>query len=254
MKNLFFEMSSIDLKNRCGIYLININEHNYVGSSKSLYARLYEHRSDLKAVRHSNSFMQKAYTKYSADKTFYKILEYCSESERIEKEKHWINHVKADMNMQDPVTKQLSQISKDKISASLKDAYATGRKTRPTSEPIEVYDIYGNFKTEYLSAADAAKDLNIKTHTIQIAASKYYEGRTCGLLRFRYKYSKVKPKIFNIVGQNKFTSKFSYTLTEPDGTVKDINAGIKHLNKAILEQILKGNFEFVIKANPKSPR
>lgn len=253
MKNLFFELSSKELKDTCGIYVINIGPHKYVGSSKSLYARLNEHRVDLSKNDHSNEFMQRAFNKYYPEFVLFYITEYCNEKDRIQKEKYWIDYLKADMNLQDPVTKELSKRSRQKISTSLKKAYATGKRDKPVGQPIEVYDIYGNFKEEYESAKVAAETLKMNEHTIQIAANKYYAGRVCGLLRFRYKYSKVKPKKFDNINYQKFTAKFKYTIIEPNGKVVSINAGIKHVNKAILEQLLKGNLEFIIKADPRSP-
>ena len=43
----FFKISSKELKNKSGIYKLISGKHTYVGSSKNLYSRLTEHKSDL---------------------------------------------------------------------------------------------------------------------------------------------------------------------------------------------------------------
>lgn len=251
MKNLFLELSSKQLRNVCGIYLLKIDTHLYVGSSKSLYSRLCEHRRDLKNNNHNNSQLLRCYNKYND--VYFDILELCDHDVRIEREKMWISKLKADLNQQDPVTKELSHASKLKISASLKDAYRTGRKSKPMGQPIESYDFTGTFIKEYKDVYEASAELKYNVHTIQIAASKYYAGRTCGLHRFRYKNSKVSPKKFIFTNTNKVTSKFDFIITEPDGTICNIKAGIKNINEAILQQLFKGNYTFTISGIPKSP-
>lgn len=253
MKNLFNDLSSKELKNKCGIYLINIMDHYYVGSSKSLYSRLSEHRGDLKTGKHNNTYLRNAYIKYGIDRTWYKIIEFCEPEIRIKREKFWIKELNAQMNMQDPVTKELSQSSRDKISTSLKKAYKTGKKIKPVGQSIEMYDLSGKFLQEFPSAELAAESMKMNTHTIQIAASKYYAGRTCGFYRFRYKSSKVLPRKFTYSNTNKLVSKFNFLIIEPDGNEISVKLGIKNINNAVLEQLFKGNLEFKIKGIPKVP-
>ena len=63
----FYTLSSKELNNKSGIYKLSVGGHVYIGSSKNLYARLAEHRSDLKENRHSNNFLQKVYNKYGIE-------------------------------------------------------------------------------------------------------------------------------------------------------------------------------------------
>jgi len=252
MKNLFFELSSKELGKISGIYLLQIGTHKYVGSSKSLYARLAEHRTDLTHETHSNKAMLRCYKKYN--EVLYEILEFCAPEIRIEREAFWIKELNTDLNQQDPVLKTLSESSKQKISKSLKEGYATGRiKKISVFQPVEMYDIEGNFLQEFPSAIKAAEQLGVSSHTVQIAASKYYAGRTCGFFRFRYKYSKVPPQKFKYTNTNKLVSKFDFVIIEPNGTIIPIKMGIKYVNDAILQQLFKGNLEFTIKGIPKVP-
>ncbi len=50
----FNSLSSKALGGKSGVYKLSAGGHIYVGSSKNLYARLAEHRSDLYYRRHSN--------------------------------------------------------------------------------------------------------------------------------------------------------------------------------------------------------
>ncbi len=81
MKNLFYELKVNELKSKCGIYMISCKDHKYVGSSKSLYSRLREHRGDMLLSNHSNSFVQSCYNKYGASEIYYSILEFCNPEE-----------------------------------------------------------------------------------------------------------------------------------------------------------------------------
>lgn len=76
-----------DLKNKSGIYKLSIGGHIYVGSSKDLYSRLKEHRSDLKYQKHNNTFLQNVFNKDGIDNLDFEILEYCEPDIRIEREK-----------------------------------------------------------------------------------------------------------------------------------------------------------------------
>jgi hypothetical protein len=45
------------------------------------------------------------------------------------------------MNMQDPVTKVLSKESREKISKSLKESYASNQHKKADKKPVEMYDL-----------------------------------------------------------------------------------------------------------------
>ena len=60
-KLLCFDLSSKELQNKCGIYIISCNDHTYIGSSKSLYSRLLEHRNDLLNNKQKQEQIQKDY-------------------------------------------------------------------------------------------------------------------------------------------------------------------------------------------------
>lgn len=64
-------MKKIDpaLRHQCGVYLIFnlINGKRYVGSSKDIYNRFYEHIHNLNHQKGHNAHLQNAWNKYGED-------------------------------------------------------------------------------------------------------------------------------------------------------------------------------------------
>ena len=82
----FYTLSSKELIQKSGIYKLSAGGHIYVGSSKNLYARLAEHRADLRDNKHSNGFLQRVYNKYGIENFNIDIIEFCDVNKRIERE------------------------------------------------------------------------------------------------------------------------------------------------------------------------
>lgn len=250
MKNLFKDLKTKDLKNKCGIYIIQCKEHIYVGSSKSLWSRLYEHRYDMKNNIHANSYLQNCFNKHGETEIYFKILEFCEPVNRIEREAYYIKELKSTMNVQDPVTKVLSKESREKISKSLKKSYANNQHKKPDKKSVEMYDLAGDFIKDFINCEEAAKELGVSTHHIQVTASKYYEGKVCGINRFRYKDSKILPQKFNYIRPQVITKYFDLFIVEPTGEETLVKKGIKNINQMLVDQLIKGKREIVLKAKP----
>ena len=86
-KQLINKTISKDIYTKCGIYLIEISHHKYVGSSKNIYIRLQEHRKTLRKNKHANIKFQNIYNKYQESEIYISILEICEEKNLLEKEK-----------------------------------------------------------------------------------------------------------------------------------------------------------------------
>lgn len=195
----FFKISSKELKNKSGIYKLISGKHIYVGSSKNLYSRLTEHKSDLINKRHINPFLQNVFNKYGIDKFKIEILEFCLPEIRIKKEKEWINKIKPDMNLKDPVTNKLSEESLKKLSKSIKSGRLNGKyKTKFDLCEIEQYDYLGNFVCKYKNKLDASQQLNLSKRIIQSLASGYKKGKNKNGIRLRYVDSNVPIQKFEI--------------------------------------------------------
>lgn len=196
------------LQKLCGIYRLSIAEHSYIGSSKNLYSRLYEHRHDLIKKEHSNSFLQNVVDKYGLEAVTIDIIELCPKEVRTQREKYWIDFFHSDMNLQDPVTFKLSEESKKKISANLKKAYDIGTRVHYFSNStIECYDYFGDFITTFSTKEEAATACNITVRDVANCLSAYKHGtksngssigKAVNGYRFRYSISRVPPMKFAI--------------------------------------------------------
>ncbi len=105
MINLFNRLEELRGKNPCGIYLLQINNKQYVGSSINIKKRLRKHRTMLRTQTHDNKYLQHLYNKYV--KCEYKILEICEFDTEFMilrlKEKEWIDKLQAELNLDDPI-------------------------------------------------------------------------------------------------------------------------------------------------------
>lgn len=79
-----------------GIYKIlnTITNKVYIGSAVDCNRRFIEHRKNLKANDHRNSYLQNAYNKYGLDAFQFIVIEACETSKLIELEQSWINWTK----------------------------------------------------------------------------------------------------------------------------------------------------------------
>lgn len=80
-----------------GIYKITnlIDNKFYIGSSKNIYKRWNQHKTDLKNNKHHNSRLQNAYNKYGKENFIYEILENVDLENLIDKEQQYIDELKA---------------------------------------------------------------------------------------------------------------------------------------------------------------
>lgn len=204
----FYELRHGETMSKSGVYKLSVSNHIYIGSSKNLYARLREHRTDLINNNHSNEFLQRVFNKYGIDNIRIDIIEFCSPDKRIEREKYWIDTLKADMNLQDPVSHNLSESSKKKLSKSILAGRKAGKyKNIYDFAKIECYDYFGDYITTYNTKEEAAEacGLSIQDVTNCLGAYKHgtrISGKSIGKAvhgyRFRYSCSKIPPMKFDI--------------------------------------------------------
>ena len=195
----FYTLSSKELNNKSGIYKFSAGGHIYIGSSKNLYARLAEHRTDLKENRHSNNFLQKVYNKYGIENIQIDIVEFCDPDDRINRESFWIKELNADMNLQDPVSHKLSESSKQKLSKSIKKGLSEGKyKTKYDYCDIEAYDYFGNYIKTFKSRDELSKEYGFTNKEIQELAGGYKKGSSKNGIRLRYSISDVPVQSFEI--------------------------------------------------------
>lgn len=103
------------------------------------------------------------------------------------------------MNMQDPISHQLSNESKQKLSNSIKKGLEEGKyKKKYDYCDIEAYDYFGNLIKVFKSKEDVAKEYRFTIKEIQNLASGYKKGASKDGIRLRYSISEVPVQKFEI--------------------------------------------------------
>ena len=84
-----------------GVYqIVNVlNGKCYVGSSKDVYARMYEHRRLLRNGKHHSVALQRSWRKYGEDKFIFRMVEEVELSSLISSEQHWLSMLIGHYNM-----------------------------------------------------------------------------------------------------------------------------------------------------------
>lgn len=81
-----------------GIYKISSPTGFYIGSSKNIRKRFQDHLSALRAKRHANKILERAFYKYDQNLDF-SIIETCHESELLLKEQYYIDELNPTYNI-----------------------------------------------------------------------------------------------------------------------------------------------------------
>lgn len=89
-------MAYSELKRICGIYKItnSVNGKFYIGSSTHVMMRLSSHRTSLRAKKHQNIHLQRAFNKDGMDAFSFELLEECNEAALLEREQYFIDSMK----------------------------------------------------------------------------------------------------------------------------------------------------------------
>lgn len=85
----------------CGIYIIknNITNECYIGQSKNIKRRIFDHKNKLKNNKHmykngEPTLLQKAWNKYGEENFSFDVVEFCNDDELNEREEYWIKFYK----------------------------------------------------------------------------------------------------------------------------------------------------------------
>lgn len=124
------------------------------------------------------------------------------------------------MNLKDPITLELSEESKQKLSKSIRKGLSEGKYKKPEEfSEIERYDLFGKFIKKYTSLEEASKDTNMSIKDIRDCAANYKKGRIRHGNRFRYSISKVPVQTFHF--NEKYVGKyFSFNYIDENGKEK----------------------------------
>lgn len=135
------ELEHIRIPRKPGIYAIvnMINAHFYIGSAVSLYRRKNQHFNDLKANRHGNDHLQKAYKRYGNNAFRFYVIE-CVEAteDLIEREQNYIDTLDPHYNIAPTAGSQLgmkhSEETRRKLSKSHKGHIPSEETRKKRSE------------------------------------------------------------------------------------------------------------------------
>ena len=151
MENLFGTLTCLRGLNITGIYLLQINNKRYIGSSVNIKKRLRRHRTLLRNNKHDNKYLQNLYNKYN--KCEFKILEICDKNitslELRTKEKEYIINLNVEINIGDPVLGMGGTLDKE----------------------IYQYTKEGQFIKKWSSATEAAKILKVSCAPLHSCAN-----------------------------------------------------------------------------------
>lgn len=134
-----------------GIYKIEnlINHHKYIGLSKDISNRWRGHKSNYNNPNNKdyNMVIYQAMRKYGIENFSFELLEECAEEKLNEREQYWINYYDSYYNGYN------STLGGDESHIHI-------------GQPIEAYDLNGNYITTYPNMTEAAKAIGVSRNTI----------------------------------------------------------------------------------------
>ena len=185
MIDLFKRLDELKGKNPAGIYLLEINNKQYVGSSINLKSRLRKHRTMLRTKKHSNKHLQNLYNKYKV--CSYKILEEVSNKIKLKDlriiEREWIIKLNPETNIDDPLLGIGGHISKQ----------------------VHQYDLKGNFIKSWDSCMIAAREMDLNYGSLHQAANPKAKSKTAYGFMWSYEKKKNINPFVNNTGSNLLT-------------------------------------------------
>lgn len=159
-------------KKICGIYCI-LNKKSgkrYIGQSIDIHARWNKHQCDLKNNRHYNKYLQYAWNADHERSFYFYIVEECEPANLNEKEIYWMDYY---------------NVLNKSYGYNLAEGGGNyNQKIKELINPIDVYDLSGNYIKTYDNFNNAEDELNINRHYIsEVCHGK--QQTTCGYV-FRF--------------------------------------------------------------------
>lgn len=163
-----------------GIYCIEniIDGKKYIGQSKNIYNRWYQHKLELNHNKHGNIYLQNAWNKYGENNFKFYIIEKCSEDELNEKEIYYISYFDSHAHLGKRNGYNLTTGGEGigDLSEEERQVYREAQQ----SIPIYQIDLKGNIINKWnYGAREASKKLNIEQSCIWNCANhkrKTYKG------------------------------------------------------------------------------
>lgn len=154
------------------------NNKMYIGSTKFIKNRQYEHFRTLSKGNHHSPYLQKSYNKYGKDKFAFYLLEECTSENRKERELYYITFYKTfnrdfGYNVYEP--------DENKFKCSIETIAKIKRAKVDKFTSVDVYKTSGEFLSSHESINECARVLAIRMTIISqilLSKRKSYKGLT----------------------------------------------------------------------------
>lgn len=152
-------------------YLKNINNNKlYIGSSKNIRSRIYNHKNKFKHQKHSNPYLQNVVNKYGFEIFECGLLEKCDEKDLLKREQYYLDNLKPEYNLTLKVERNiLSKESRLKQANTRRKRIKSGEIQLVGLKTIYVYNLDGTFFKEFNSIGNACKELNTRRSCVSDA-------------------------------------------------------------------------------------
>lgn len=136
-----------ELSKKSGIYIINctLNNKCYIGSSVNIRRRYREYHSDFKNRKCHNQYLQNSFLKYGLNNFTFNVLEFCSKESLIEREKHFINIIKPDYNIDYEITSNRESLKSKEYSLKRREILKNIKKEKGEIALLRITPFNGEF-------------------------------------------------------------------------------------------------------------
>ena len=135
---------------KCGVYLIRCDPTGkfYIGSSYQIYTRWSQHRSALRRGDSNSTKLQHVWSKYGEDAFSFAILEECERAVIAQKEQHFIDTLRPELNVLQDVTRRITGEHNEKLVAINRARCAAQTHCKNGHEYTPENTYYGKIKGE----------------------------------------------------------------------------------------------------------
>ena len=131
----------------------------YIGQSRNIYKRWYQHTYTLNSKQHRNSYLQRAWNKYGQDSFKFEVIDKCNIDTLDDKEQYYIqkfNSMDKDYGFNLDSGGQHPKLSSETVK----------KLKRVSGKPVVQFDIYGNEVAKYQTIDEASKECSINKSSI----------------------------------------------------------------------------------------
>jgi group I intron endonuclease len=141
-----------------GVYIIQnlVNQKVYIGASKDLKPRLWQHKWMLRRNEHHNIHLQGAYNYYGEKNFEFAILEECEEQFIFSLENYWCNMLNSHSREHGYNVDLTSPIGKLKVNQETRTRMSESAEKRP----IDCYTVYGEYHCSFSDLYKCAEYFN----------------------------------------------------------------------------------------------